>query len=68
MITSLQSRLQVFPDSTIVYPGHEYGGEWTTIGREKRHGFLRLVKGETIEELWNQLDIPTGLQSVQRNE
>ncbi|KAJ1918283.1 hypothetical protein H4219_002680 [Mycoemilia scoparia] len=57
MIQSLQTRLQVLGDSTVVYPGHEYGGEWTTIGREKKHGFLRPVTGDTAEELWEQLDM-----------
>ncbi|KAJ2882881.1 hypothetical protein FB639_002293 [Coemansia asiatica] len=42
MLESLKSRLCAIPDSTIVYPGHEYGGEWTSIGREKKRGFLRV--------------------------
>ncbi|KAJ1897854.1 hypothetical protein LPJ66_003115, partial [Kickxella alabastrina] len=41
MLESLRTRLCAVPDNTIVYPGHEYGGEWTSIGREKKRGFLR---------------------------
>ncbi|KAJ2725051.1 hypothetical protein GGI07_001519 [Coemansia sp. Benny D115] len=41
MLESLRTRLGQISDHTIVYPGHEYGGEWTSIGREKKRGFLR---------------------------
>jgi hydroxyacylglutathione hydrolase len=37
MYTSLTQRLGALPDETVVYPGHNYGGESTTIGAEKRH-------------------------------
>ncbi|KAJ1965170.1 hypothetical protein GGI12_000946 [Dipsacomyces acuminosporus] len=57
MIESLQTRLCNFPDRTIVYPGHEYGGEWTSIGREKKKGFLRPVGQQgTAEDKWRRLD------------
>ncbi|KAJ2694522.1 hypothetical protein GGH99_000641 [Coemansia sp. RSA 1285] len=57
MIESLQTRLCAIPDQTIVYPGHEYGGEWTSIGREKKRGFLKPVGPEgSAEEKWSRLD------------
>ncbi|KAJ2430925.1 hypothetical protein IWW46_006935 [Coemansia sp. RSA 2440] len=56
MVESLQTRLRSVPDSTIVYPGHEYGGEWTSIGREKKRGFLRHVGHGSAQEKWNMLD------------
>ncbi|KAJ2121539.1 hypothetical protein IW147_004159 [Coemansia sp. RSA 720] len=56
MVESLQTRLRSVPDSTIVYPGHEYGGEWTSIGREKKRGFLRHVGHGSAQEKWNLLD------------
>jgi len=37
MYTSLTRRLGALPDDTVVLPGHNYGGESTTIGAEKRH-------------------------------
>jgi hydroxyacylglutathione hydrolase len=36
MYYSLTQRLGALPDSTVVYPGHNYGGTTTTIGDEKR--------------------------------
>ncbi|KAJ2868918.1 hypothetical protein GGI22_000575 [Coemansia erecta] len=57
MIESLQTRLGSIPDQTIVYPGHEYGGEWTSIGREKKRGFLKPVGAEgSAEDKWRRLD------------
>ncbi|KAI8865502.1 Metallo-hydrolase/oxidoreductase, partial [Ramicandelaber brevisporus] len=32
--------LATLPDSTVVYPGHSYGGEWTTIGYERANGIV----------------------------
>jgi hydroxyacylglutathione hydrolase len=37
MYTSLTQRLGALPEDTVVYPGHNYGGDSTTIGAEKRH-------------------------------
>ena len=37
MYYSLTQRLAALPDSTVVLPGHNYGGSVTTIGDEKRH-------------------------------
>jgi hydroxyacylglutathione hydrolase len=37
MYTSLTQRLGALPEETVVYPGHNYGGDSTTIGAEKRH-------------------------------
>jgi glyoxylase-like metal-dependent hydrolase (beta-lactamase superfamily II) len=34
-------RLAALPDNLPIYPGHSYGGESSTIGREKATGFLR---------------------------
>ncbi|KAJ2491378.1 hypothetical protein IWW37_002367 [Coemansia sp. RSA 2050] len=57
LLESLQGRLGALCDQTIVYPGHEYGGEWTTIGREKKRGFLKPVGQQgSAEERWRRLD------------
>ncbi|KAJ2908834.1 hypothetical protein GGI21_002487 [Coemansia aciculifera] len=57
MLESLQARLAALSDQTIVYPGHEYAGEWTTIGREKKRGFLRTVGPQgSAEDRWRRLD------------
>ena len=37
MYYSLTQRLGALPESTVVLPGHNYGGSSTTIGDEKRH-------------------------------
>ena len=36
MYYSLTQRLAALPDDTVLLPGHNYGGETSTIGREKR--------------------------------
>ena len=36
MYTSLTQRLGALPDDTVLLPGHNYGGDASTIGREKR--------------------------------
>jgi glyoxylase-like metal-dependent hydrolase (beta-lactamase superfamily II) len=36
MYHSLTQRLGALPDTTVVFPGHNYGGSSTTIGEEKR--------------------------------
>jgi glyoxylase-like metal-dependent hydrolase (beta-lactamase superfamily II) len=42
MYYSLTQRLGALPDETILFPGHNYGGPSSTIGREKRHNaFMR---------------------------
>ncbi|ORY04160.1 Metallo-hydrolase/oxidoreductase [Basidiobolus meristosporus CBS 931.73] len=46
MFQSLQQVLKDLDDNTMVYPGHNYGGEWTTIAQEKAHGILRGVSRE----------------------
>ncbi len=44
MYYSLTQRLGALPDETILLPGHNYGGESSTIGREKRQNpFLRFT-------------------------
>jgi glyoxylase-like metal-dependent hydrolase (beta-lactamase superfamily II) len=58
MYQSLTRRLGALPDSTVVYPGHNYGGSSTTIGEEKRQNpmmrfpsmadFLRVMGGGRI--------------------
>nr|KAJ3420466.1 hypothetical protein HK105_005643 [Polyrhizophydium stewartii] len=40
---SLQRTLAALPDSVLVYPGHDYGGEMTTIGEERQTGLLREI-------------------------
>lgn len=41
MYTSLQEKIAALPTTTRVYPGHDYGGPYTTIAREKEQGFLK---------------------------
>lgn len=41
MYTSLQKKLASLPENTKVYPGHDYGGPFTTIADEKRKGLLK---------------------------
>ncbi len=36
LLDSINSKLLVMPDDTIVWPGHAYGGPRSTIGQEKR--------------------------------
>ncbi|KAJ2697079.1 hypothetical protein H4R19_005688, partial [Coemansia spiralis] len=56
MVHSLQDRLRAIPDATIVYPGHEYAGEWTSIAREKKRGFLRPAGDGPAHDQWARLD------------
>jgi glyoxylase-like metal-dependent hydrolase (beta-lactamase superfamily II) len=35
MNKTLKERLAKFEDGIVVYPGHNYGGDWTTIGMER---------------------------------
>ncbi|KAJ2761219.1 hypothetical protein IWQ57_006108, partial [Coemansia nantahalensis] len=56
MVHSLQERLRAVPDATIVYPGHEYAGEWTSIAREKKRGFLRPAGDGPPHDQWARLD------------
>ncbi|MBI1848194.1 MAG: MBL fold metallo-hydrolase [Candidatus Rokubacteria bacterium] len=42
MYASLTQRLGALPDDTVLFPGHNYGGPSSTIGREKReNAFMR---------------------------
>ncbi|KAH8964950.1 hypothetical protein BDL97_04G092400 [Sphagnum fallax] len=43
MYTSLQKKLASLPSNTRVYPGHDYGGPFTTISHEKKQGFLKPI-------------------------
>jgi hydroxyacylglutathione hydrolase len=44
MYYSLTQRLGSLPDSTVLYPGHNYGGPTSTIGDEKRENpFMRFA-------------------------
>ena len=40
MKKTLRERLGNLEDGTVVYPGHKYGGEWTTIGIEREKGVI----------------------------
>jgi glyoxylase-like metal-dependent hydrolase (beta-lactamase superfamily II) len=40
MRKTLTERLNNLDDGIVVYPGHNYGGEWTTIGIEKEKGTI----------------------------
>ncbi|KXN72584.1 Metallo-hydrolase/oxidoreductase [Conidiobolus coronatus NRRL 28638] len=46
MYNTLQ-KLRDLPDFVVVLPGHNYGGDWTTINQEKEIGVL---KEQTYEE------------------
>jgi hydroxyacylglutathione hydrolase len=58
MYYSLTQRLAALPDDTVVFPGHNYGGQTTTIGAEKSHNpmmrfpsmtdFLRAMGGGRV--------------------
>ncbi|KAH9548804.1 hypothetical protein CY35_11G106300 [Sphagnum magellanicum] len=41
MYTSLQKKLASLPSNTRVYPGHDYGGPFTTIAHERKQGLLK---------------------------
>jgi hydroxyacylglutathione hydrolase len=44
MYYSLTQRLAALPDDTLLFPGHNYGGDSSTIGDEKRHNaFMRFA-------------------------
>ncbi len=40
MFNSLQMILAGLADDVVIFPGHLYGSEWTTIGAERRFGLL----------------------------
>ncbi|CAG8602882.1 5846_t:CDS:2 [Racocetra persica] len=40
MKKTLRKRLGDLDDKIVVFPGHDYGGDWTTIGIEKRKGII----------------------------
>ncbi|KXS20392.1 Metallo-hydrolase/oxidoreductase [Gonapodya prolifera JEL478] len=43
MHESLTKKLAALGDECFVFPGHSYGGEWTTIGKERREGVLEVT-------------------------
>ncbi|KAI8820668.1 beta-lactamase-like protein [Fimicolochytrium jonesii] len=45
---SLQVKLAALPDEVVIFPGHDYGGEQTTVQREKQDGLLRPIDFETF--------------------
>jgi hydroxyacylglutathione hydrolase len=47
MYYSLTQRLAALPDETLVFPGHNYGGESTTIGAEKRQNPMMSFRSMT---------------------
>ena len=51
MYCSLTQRLGALPDETVLLPGHNYGGLYSTIGREKRgNPFMRFASlGEFLQ-------------------
>ena len=60
LFDSLHNRLLVYPDETIVHPGHDYKG-WTisTIGEERQHNpRLEPATREAFIGLMNSLDLP----------
>jgi glyoxylase-like metal-dependent hydrolase (beta-lactamase superfamily II) len=55
MYHSLQQILAKLDDGIAVFPGHSYGGEFTTIGFEKHHGLLRKM---TVDQFVSQFSTP----------
>ncbi len=52
MHRSLTQRLAALPDATILLPGHNYGGESSTIGAEKRQNpFMRFGLGDFLRAM-----------------
>ncbi|KAJ3270239.1 hypothetical protein HDV01_000456 [Terramyces sp. JEL0728] len=51
MFNSLQSTLANLKPEVVVYPGHQYGGDFTTIGRERVEGFLRKMDEDQFVNL-----------------
>ncbi|KAJ3121652.1 hypothetical protein HK100_012292, partial [Physocladia obscura] len=43
-------RLGALPDECVVFPGHDYGGEFSTIGREKEKGLLGVERRHAFVE------------------
>jgi len=58
---SIQNKLYALPDTTRVYPGHDYDGHtMSTIGEEKQHN-IRIKAGTSLEEFkstMHALDLP----------
>lgn len=56
LYSSVHDKLFKLPDSTLVYPAHDYKGMWfSTIGEEKRFN-PRLGGGKTLEEFVEIMD------------
>jgi glyoxylase-like metal-dependent hydrolase (beta-lactamase superfamily II) len=52
MHRSLTQRLAKLPDETVLLPGHNYGGESSTIGDEKRQNpFMRIGLGDFLRAM-----------------
>jgi glyoxylase-like metal-dependent hydrolase (beta-lactamase superfamily II) len=49
MFHSLKEKLCKLSDSIVVYPGHDYGGEFTTILREKSGGVLGMSEEQFMK-------------------
>lgn len=58
---SIFNRLLNFPESTVVFPGHDYrGNRQSTIGHEKRHNpRLQVPHKEAYVSLMNSLNLPS---------
>lgn len=48
MFNSLQVTLAGLDDDVIVFPGHFYGGDYTSIGAERTRGLLRKMEKESF--------------------
>ncbi len=60
LFDSLHGKILIYPDATIVHPGHDYKG-WTisTIGEEREHNPRLEPSGrEAFIEMMNNLDLP----------
>ncbi len=62
MYYSLTQRLGALPDETVLLPGHNYGGAFSSIGREKRQNpFLRFAAlGDFLRAMGGGARAPSG--------
>ncbi|MGH7309047.1 MAG: MBL fold metallo-hydrolase [Candidatus Rokuibacteriota bacterium] len=62
MYYSLTQRLGALPDETVLLPGHNYGGAFSSIGREKRQNpFLRFASlGDFLRAMGSGGRAPSG--------
>lgn len=56
LYNSIKNKIYTLPDSTIIYPGHDYTGQMmSTVWEEKRYN-TRIKENTSLEELKETLD------------